>query len=785
VFRFPYAQSYHQKKVTTLAPDFLVFINGEITVPVCRECGRKGNINDDITNVTVSLGLDAGSGTASFDLATPRHAVNQYVRNGEPVFGPMSEVEIFMKGRFLSATNPEPKYYQVFWGLVSSFSESYSDGTHTLSINCKDILRWWELMVINVHPAAIAPQYFPKEQPGVGKPARYYGHNPYSIIYSLAQTMGTIQHLQGLNLGITWNTKRPEEALKKDFTTIEDTRASNVVLKERSSEMIQYWSKRFNQICKSLRMFGLDGVPIKGKDDIDLRNYKTADQRATQGSLPFDIERATIKDYVADVTPFPKFQASISSVESDYRTKLAIAREVAEFINFEFYMDFTGEIIFKPPFYNLDVKPNPILNLRDEDIISWNISEDESQIYTRCDVYGNLYPAGEFDPRVSPLGCAIDQKLTRQYGNRQKTLSINWLNDARACQLYAVGWLDRNNAMRVGGSITIPGRPELRLGYPIYVPSRDAYYYVDSISHNLSVGSTFTTTVNVRGVRRKFSPPHIAKPYTASKEGIAKLRDSIEFKKGTPNVILTSTSWRQKRAIFKRNPNTGKLEDAIVDSIPDYVNTEVQQNSDVSVFGCLSGTFVYDQMPGQYFYRINQIKDYQRVQVKSKHFGFADYQYQPNFSYTTIIPVTDENGYDLIGMFPYGRNMEINRKGNVSFKSVSSLSTQVAAEKVRLGIANQVTGLTQKITNAFSSLSGNNAKQIAVMSPLDSDSEAELNYNISKEKLAINQMDKDFVARLTKEMKAGHFDRDNACQCWKNDADYINALAAKLTLFGG
>jgi len=781
MFRFPYTQTYHQKNVTELAPDFLVFINGELTVPICRDCGRRGNINDDITNVSVSLSVHPGSGTASFDLATPRHGINVYVKNGEPVFGPMSEVEIFMKGRFISCTNPEPKYYQVFWGLVSSFSESYNDGVHTISVDCRDILRWWDLMVINVHPAALAQQYFAREQPGVGKPAKFFNHNPYSIIYALAQTMGSLQYPQGLNLGTSFNQKRPEASLDKDFNTPEDTRASTEVTKERTADLMVYWQKRFNQIGKALRMFGLDGVLINGKDDIALRNSELSDQRAFQGTLPFDVDRANISDYVSKVTPYPNFQASIGAVESEYRTKLAIAKEVTEFIDYEFYMDFTGEIIFKPPFYNLDVRPNPILNIQDQDIIGWTITEDESQVYTRCDVYGNLFPAGEFEPAVKPLGWAVDQKLARQYGIRQKVLQVNWLNDARACHLYALGWLDRTNAMRVNGTITIPGRPELRLGYPIYVAPRDAYYYVESISHSLSVGSTFTTTIKVQGVRRKFTPPHIAQPYTASKEGLAELRNSLEFKNGTPNVILSSSSdsARQKRAIFKKDPISGQVTDALIETVPTHAIERSTASFDITEFGSSFGTYVYEVKSGEYFTRIIQTKDFQRVEVKSKNFGFSTYQFQPSFSYSTVIPITDEDGYDLIGMFPYGRNMRIDIRGNVSFKSVSSLSQKVSnTQQTKLIGSISALELALRAT-------GNAAFLIAGMAASSFTQEAILNYQIDHEKLAINQLKKEFIARFVKEIKTGKFDRDNACQCWQTDADYVNALGAKLTMYGG
>ncbi len=53
------------------------------------------------------------------------------------------------------------------------------------------------------------------------------------------------------------------------------------------------------------------------------------------------------------------------------------------------------------------------------------------------------------------------------------------------------------------GSISMILRPELEVAKPCYIPMRDELFYIDSFSHNISVGSVATTTVNIMYGRSK------------------------------------------------------------------------------------------------------------------------------------------------------------------------------------------------------------------------------------------------------------------------------------------
>jgi oligopeptide transport system permease protein len=52
-------------------------------------------------------------------------------------------------------------------------------------------------------------------------------------------------------------------------------------------------------------------------------------------------------------------------------------------------MDVSGDIVFKPPFYNLDILHNkPVSWIQDIDIIDWDISESEAEVVTQILMQG-------------------------------------------------------------------------------------------------------------------------------------------------------------------------------------------------------------------------------------------------------------------------------------------------------------------------------------------------------------------------------------------------------------
>jgi hypothetical protein len=202
-------------------------------------------------------------------------------------------------------------------------------------------------------------------------------------------------------------------------------------------------------------------------------------------------------------TIYQLFPNAPSVAKSDRKSQLEIANEMKEAIHYEFFMDVNGDIVFKPPFYNLDVGKNtPNSIIHDIDIQSWSFIESESEVVTRVDVTGALANVSE-GGLAAPVGVAYNPLLTLQFGEREQQRTMHWLFSSKQCEFWGKTEIARLNALIRQGSITIMGRPELKLGYPVYVPSRDAFYYVKGIEHRFTFGGNFSTTLTVVAERRK------------------------------------------------------------------------------------------------------------------------------------------------------------------------------------------------------------------------------------------------------------------------------------------
>jgi len=501
------------RPVIMLAPDAVVMLNKNNTVPICHFCDAAADINNLITEIQISLNVNSVPGTASFTMSIPRHSANVFIDNGHSKIRTMSEVEIFIKGRFLS-DKKEPLYYRCFWGLTTSVGYSYSDGSHTLHIECADMLKWWEITENETHSSAqsiLAQDGKNIKQSAVAN--KYANHSPTEIIIALSKA--TMSQFSGpLNTLITKADRF--DLIKEDYKTS-------------GKDTISYWKNRFSAIDASVRIFGInEAQAAKTVTDIKSGNFDTQQTGKSIETEPIaNLKRVTNIDnsgklpyyplddeLFAAVLPFHTiFTSTSNAMETVKDNNLAIANMIKDKIGWEFYMDTTGEIVFKPPFYNMDSRSNyPISHINDIDIINWNVTENINEIYTRVDVTGSPYPGFESGSGgLNPYNFYIDWNLAKTYGIKSaQPISRDYLFNDVMCYIYAVQHLSLLNSKRFSGTIEIAGRPEIRLGYPIYVQSMYTFFYVTGVSHSFTFGGTFTTQLTIEGARRVYVPPSFA-----------------------------------------------------------------------------------------------------------------------------------------------------------------------------------------------------------------------------------------------------------------------------------
>jgi hypothetical protein len=479
------------------APDALVYINGQTEIVGCPSCNRKFDINKYITSIQVDLSVDSVPGSASLALSIPRHSIDDFFFDGKPVITPMMEVEIYAKGYYL--LEGIPQYYPIFWGLITEVGDAYSSGAHTVSISCQDILKWWEICQQNMNPGMTAPP----GQPAFSLHGNVFaGMNPYDCIFTLAnQAFGDAVVPAG------------------SFAASYKEQAQPVVFDTALSDITMYWQQRFGAIRNNLVIYGMSGVAVRGdtlyaKLSRMGRGSGTPPQHFVSDAIRVanggqDSGQAQFDPTSPNVTAFRVNIGGMSAqlFQSEFQTKLEIANACKECIGYEFFMDVDGSIVFKPPFYNLDILSNkPLSWIQDIDIIDWNFSESEAEVITQIIMQGSTFGSEDYSApsEIQPMTTVTDYHLLRKYGWRSKTVNSEFLGNNDLMFYYGLDLLDKINSHRHRGTVTIPLRPELRLGFPVYIAPKDEIWYVSGISHNISFGGRATTSLTLTAKRAKF-----------------------------------------------------------------------------------------------------------------------------------------------------------------------------------------------------------------------------------------------------------------------------------------
>lgn len=562
----PYVGTWklNRMKLVQHTPDCLVYINGDTSIPGCQRCSGRIDLQQFITQVTVEAATNPGGGSAQISLALPRHYQESFVRDGQFLLHPGMEVHVYQKGYFpvrgmyqtITKQKPAKKkgdqplsaiqkigaenlgledminypYYHVFHGVVTQVDHSYGGGFWTGTIHCASMLHFWQKHFMSTNASLFG------SRPTNSKlRMSLVGHNmtrmtPYEIIYTLFND--TVGAAHGVSFALS----------------SKDNIGSKFADRSMFSVVMEYWKKRFAQGTTNLRMYGVSGVlfsaaqaaflgrlsatnvlrvlrgrfPAKeirgtqmniqsGAQALGLFNSRYIDAlnyaNRTQGKKKYgnELNIASMQAFVMDIGQF----GNINLFESQYQSKLDVAQEVMRVTGFELYQDVDGDIVFKPPMYNLDTSGSRVYRLEDIDIFSISFQEKEPEAtYAVCkgSHFKNMKGLG-MEGEWGVRGQYIDYRLVAQFGWKPLSFEAAHFNDPRSMFFAAVNRLDLHNASTNTASVQIPLRPEIRPGYPVYIPSLDCFYYVTSVSHSFSFGGQCSTTLQLQGKRAKFYAP--------------------------------------------------------------------------------------------------------------------------------------------------------------------------------------------------------------------------------------------------------------------------------------
>jgi len=621
-------QQFINRGVIKLAPDVLIYINGSfgkrILTPVAST-DQSISFKDGITSLNIQNTIDPpGQSTATFQVATPIYGEgsNYWVPIDDtdtgrtyrvPILVPMMEVKIYLKGRFLS--DGEPRYYPSFWGLISAVEENYSGGLYTLNVSCVDMLHWWHWSTVNVHPVAAESIAVGGDLELTAFATIFKESDPYTIIYRLTELMGT-----SLFVPPTWVGQLSDQ--KQSFPDVAISAVNNRIMK--------YWEERFKYSGSLLKMYGLSGREVtvtakgKGKDrtyklgQILPNGKKVQSTAVTVQELGRDISTSVYNEdnaflnnmYLQGFPVFHEFDKMGTWETSEYMTKLEIATQIRDRVEYEFFQDVNGNFIFKPPFFNMNVKHTMPYVIKPNDIVNSSFQIEAEGIITSMEVKTPFHPALRSEQYPSGIGYHIDVDLASKYGIRHRTLQSQWIFTPQAANQLALGYMALINSKCTTGSLTLPGRPELRMGYPIYIDHRDSFHYVKGINHAFDFGGSFTTTLSLEAER--------VKRYD-DKGNVQK--DMVYHFLGTEALLEES---------------------AIVEKTWDQKGKKLASNKS---YGVAQGR--YEIVPRKSL----TVTTGNNEETSAESFKAAT---------SVSVPFTDEEGYKLIGGFRYGRDLPYN-----------------------------------------------------------------------------------------------------------------------------
>jgi len=494
------------------------------------------------------------------------------------------------------------------------------------------------------------------------------------------------------------------------------------------------------------------GDPSKEK----LSNSVTKNPNQNEAQLFSEYE--TYYGLITTYLPFKNITA-LDLKNSVIVNRLDVVREVVAKMDYEAYQDVDGKIIIKPPLYNLDVVnvgtrtkqtqtapgsnvnslANPATAIYEgnnpfvvylSEILTEQESEDQSAIRrTRTTVCGNVLRnlGNDFDDFYKQVAEYIDISKMAKFGLREEPLySVPWIDagDVQTLFVHAAAETARANRGYRQYTFSIPMRPELKLGFPVYIPHKDMYAYIKTIALNFQIGGQATMTVNCDSVRRRvyintaqtsgsgnaqqtfsaYTPaPNLVYQWTQADTATQQFNAVNPNPDGSPTV---AQQIQQQQAVQTSGLPQGVSNNAANTSSP--VGTNQSLSTPMKNFDGSSTLPTPDQLKlyavraqglgsklGNQFdtpystYVIKNDGDVgqgtvdknagKNIVVNGKTIkdtnpgpGFftaqrsADYSYivalcgDPTTHANSIIPFTDGKGYELISPFPWGRYVDLN-----------------------------------------------------------------------------------------------------------------------------
>lgn len=674
-------QSVQDREIIKTSPDLVVYLEG---LPYLRNpyltTNPKNpflvNFNDHVTAFTANYDTDQMIPTCTVTITVPAHLRYLYqAPGGNNLIKSMMQVQVFAKGYYF-ANDGNTLFHRVFKGFTSHITHTDDGKNLLINVQCSGILGFFEMMQVDLSPA------IQSSSPSQITPLKSILANmsPYA---QLAFTFLYPSFTDGFYVS---SILQPTIQQTQYFAAIE-------------SGYVAKWQTILADICREAHIYGLQTKDVQDTVAFIKQIATAAAERggkswsflAAQEAYVSNIKESDAPEQVFDVTRIRRLHpdlgiGSIQLLNGRVISRLEFLRSVSRLMYYECYQDIDGQIIIKPPLYNLDVAnlgsntesdanakysashpKNDLTNANNPFIVHLaeitNESETEDQgaiRATRMVIQGNTTCDTQFLQLSATMRATaeyIDLPRLAQFGLREEPpRTITWLTDSETFACFGAAAAETalaNRAFRTY-SFTMPLRPEIKMGFPLFIPHRDMYGYVKSVNIQYQIGGNASMSVTLDTLRKRAMFPQ------------AQTNGSTIFV-AQPNLVL---KWTQGGSV--QQVSQGGIAGSSPANLIGNLLTITKPPSTPKVTAEQQALISFQQQTmGSYFALSSDTTDASwRIQFDNEHIWSADTPQQAAGFFRNVddafyadlretIPYTDEKGYEVVAPFPWGRWLDI------------------------------------------------------------------------------------------------------------------------------
>jgi hypothetical protein len=515
----------------------------------------------DIGTASITLKDNRNLKGGVSDQALFVHAAAIYLQ----LFVPMLPVTIWAKGRFY-----RNYFFPIFDGYITAVSPTDTAGFAEIKIECRDVFELARISSELINPALVIVGEDRKTQAVNFMNKPFFGHDHHKIIETMFRGGHLVFDPTGKSARFE-NEITLSGGLFGKWEYVYDKEKNRLVKKEIAPGLFKsVGSTISNAVTYLAKKTGLKSSDDnKNKlDFMKLENfeYASSNDPAYVDMLPEYLESSAVHktnltmEYIvnnvshtkrqrklilwgANITPYRIWSLqSVPLFTTDFSSRLDVIREIASMVYFDCYADGAGNVHYHPfRFINkylmndaIYLKPNKskfvhpdiwpgVQVISPEETIGVNTTFNSEEMITFLRLTGQDPFIAELEPELGNIiGTALDRKFISRFGYRRQVMHNPLFNrdfslDPNSKKIKeagltfgdiaAVSMLKFANAQLYTKDATIVFRPEINVARPTYFTEDNTVFYVNSITHNVTIGGNATTTVSASFGRKDWELP--------------------------------------------------------------------------------------------------------------------------------------------------------------------------------------------------------------------------------------------------------------------------------------